>query len=157
MAERRKNRRDQDLRDAVSLVRSGRKVLPGTRFMPADRENQKRLADLLLTWSNNEESDDIDDFFNEREVGATNFYRAAENNPYLAECLEIALGRIGKRLRDRVKMSHDYNMKMIPLYQSLHRKEKRDKIEADKNQTVTTIYQEEKIQMPVFTNKKDKK
>lgn len=156
MADRRKNRRDQDLRDAVAFMKSARKILPGSRFMPADKENQKRLADLLLSWSNNEESDDIDDFFNEREVGAMNFYRACENNPYLAEALEIALTRIGKRIRDRIKNSHDYNMKMLQLYQSLHRKEKKDKIEADRNHTVTTIYQEEKIQMPVFTNKKDK-
>lgn len=154
MAERRKNRRDQDLRDAVGLLSSARKEIVKTRFMPVDRELQKNLGDDLLKWVESEEADDIDDFFCEREIGAFNFYKACEGNAYLDECHEIALSKIGKRIKAKVKASHDYNMKVMPYYNAPMRKEKKDKIDADQNQVVTTIYKEEKIGIPVFGKNK---
>ena len=75
----RKNRRDADLRDSVSLLPSARTTIGKTRFMPADKEMQNSLGDLLIEWSTRDTSSDIDEFFSAKEIGAMKFYNACEN------------------------------------------------------------------------------
>ena len=156
MAKERKNRRDQDLRDAISLLPSAR-GMAGTKFMPHDPDMQNSLGDELIAWSKKEDSDDIDDFFSDKYIGAGKFYKACQTNQYLDECLDVALAIIGKKIKARVKTTHDYNMKMLAHYSSLHKQERKEKMEADKNTTVTTIYKEEAIHIPVFGRKGKKK
>ncbi len=153
MAERRKNRRDQDLRDAVSLLPSAH-MLKRIRFMPAEKDLQNILGDQLVEWSLLDDSDDIDDFLADKDIGPMNFYRACPNNAYLGECLEIAMARIGKRIKAKIKASHDYNMRRYLHHDGMARLERQEKLDADKNQTVTTIYKEEKIGIPVFGKNK---
>lgn len=136
-----------DCKEAADLVKSARARIGHTRFMPNQKEQQDFIGDLLINWAKKDTSLDIDDFFAEKEIGPMRFYNACEDNPYLAECLGIALAYIGNRMRrdnehrSDLEDSFEYRMKMAPNYQSLMRLEKAQKLQADKQRKEDTKFE----------------
>lgn len=145
-------KRDQDLRDAVALLQSARKNHLG--FMPENEDTRKLMGDRLRLWAVLDTSTDIDDFFvSDICVAPRRYYKAAKENGYLAECLSFALAAVGKRIKDKVRDTHDFNMKQYPKYDSLSILDKEEKLEAEKETKVITSYEVQTISMPVFSHK----
>jgi len=113
-------------------VPSMREEKKATRFMPADPDAQKIIAHLLIQWSKEPASIDMDIFFSQRDVGHYNFYTACKTNPYLDECYNIALQNVGLNLKQPVKESFEYCMKEYPKYDTLSRIERKERLEANK-------------------------
>ncbi len=146
---------DAALTERVELVSSARKhVWKTPAFMPTDPEGIRDLGEELITWANESDSTTIDDFFLKKCMSPLRFYRAAHENQYLADCLDIALASVGHRLHDKVKDHQMYVMSNVKQYSSLGREAEQRKIDAEANNRTITTFVEEKIGIPVFTTKK---
>lgn len=146
----------QDRKESVSLVSSARTngIFIRPSLIPDNIEKQNQLGEDLIDWVESKEATSIDNFFVEKKMSPSAFYRTAETNSYLAQCLDIALAKISTRLSELLKNNQLYIMNSIKHYSSMAREEARLKRESEKEAKVITTYVEEKIGIPVFTKKK---
>lgn len=144
-----KPKRDQDLRDAVSLIQSARKN--EINFMPQSRETRKLMGDSIRSWSLKDTSKDIDEFFVEIGMSPHKFYKAAREDDYLADSLSFALAAIGVNIKASLKNDRDFKMKQYVKYDSLSILEKQEKLAAEQEQRVITTYRVEEVQIPKIT------
>ena len=147
-------------------VPAGKKLktpVPSTRselcgFWPhKDVGAQELYGRQLVEWAKQDTSLEIDDFFNEKQIGPKKFYDACKSNAFLAECRQIARSFIGARMRKKVEFDSQYIYKLLPQYMSVFIDEREEKLEANNNTVINTIYHEEKIGMPVFGDQEHEK
>jgi hypothetical protein len=98
--------------------------------MPANKDIQDMLGDMLIAWSKQSTSESMDQFFSLRDIGHYNFTNACKTNAYLDECYNIALQNLGLRLRENVKSSFEFSMKEYAKYETLARIERKERLAA---------------------------
>ena len=123
-------------------------------FIPLDVEKQNALGDELINWADATEAISIDEFFHKKKIAPSRFYRTVQTNEYLNVCYEYALCAINKRITEALRNNQLYLMNTVKHYDSQYIEETRLKREAEKDTQITKIFVEEKIGIPVFTNKK---
>ena len=96
-----------------------------------DKDMQELYARDLVEWAKLETSMEIDDFFNEKNIGIMKFYDACKDNSFIDECHGLALSLIGARLRKKVEEENAYIYKMLPQYMSVFRLERKEKLAAE--------------------------
>jgi hypothetical protein len=149
--------KDADLREAAELLPSARREFLRPNFMPTDNKELEELGSTLLEWSEREDSTSIDAFFLQRKISPSRFFKTAERHEFLSNCLDIALANIASKLNEQLKNNQLYLIHKEKQYGIMSREEARLKREADLNTQVTKVYEVEKVGIPVFTAKKDKK
>ncbi len=137
--------------EALSLARP---TFARPNFLPTDPEEIKELGELLLTWSEDSDSTSMDLWFAKQRISPSRFVRLCETNEYLNYCFEAALSNIASHLQEKIKENQLYLINKERLHSWVSREEARQKREADKETSITKIFVEEKIGIPVFTKKK---
>lgn len=150
-------KRDQDLLDVADLVHSARVVKFKKQKMPNSVEEQNEIGDDLINWASDSDSVDIDDFFAKYNWSPLHFRKACKLNEYLSECLDVAYAKISSRIGALIKGNQFYLKDEKKMYGFPHREAAQARLEADADKQIIVSYKEEKIGIPVFTTKKDKK
>ncbi len=146
--------KDYLLKEQAAMVSFAREQFRHPYQLPTDEDELKELGQKLLTWSSLSDSTSMDDWFAKYQIAPRYFLKLCESHPYLDQCFEAALSNIASHLQEKIKENQLYLLNKERLHSWVTREEARLKREADKETSITKIFVEEKIGIPVFTKKK---